>query len=105
MPLLPHAPARRKRKPVTRTQSSLRLQIENRFEPDSAPRVTQFGRIYPGGSRYICISARKESGVFALYFFHHGDNDWRIYPPHGVGPSIVYWSVGSAAKKAVAAPG
>jgi hypothetical protein len=105
MPLLSYSPAQSRRTTSTRTQSALRVEIANRFEPDSAPRVTRFGRIYPGGSRYVCVCARNERGVFALYFFHHGAHDWRTYPPRGVGPSIVYWSVRSSARSAKAAPG
>ncbi|WP_277183420.1 hypothetical protein [Caballeronia sp. BR00000012568055] len=105
MPLLPYAPAVSRRKPATRTQSALRAEIAYRFASATTPRVTRFGRIYPGGSRYVCVCARNESGVFALYFFHHGAHDWRTYPPRGVGPSIVYWSVGSSARSAKAAPG
>jgi hypothetical protein len=32
------------------------------------------------------------AGFFSLNFFHHGRKDWRIYPPFGIGPSIVYSS-------------
>jgi hypothetical protein len=105
MPLIPYAPAYSRCRTTTRKQSALRVEIANRFEPESMPRVTRFGRVYPGGSRYICVCARNESGVFALYFFHHGAHDWRTYPQCGVGPSIVYWSVGSSVRNAKAAPG
>jgi hypothetical protein len=68
------------------------VEVAKWFDSTSRARVTRFGRIYPGGSRYVCLSAPKPGGLFALYFFHHGAGDWRIYPPWGVGPSIVYWS-------------
>ncbi|WP_087043660.1 hypothetical protein [Caballeronia ptereochthonis] len=71
----------------------MRAEVARWFASTSRARVTRFGRIYPGGSRYMCVSASKPGGTFALYFFHHGGGDWRIYPPWGVGPSIVYWSV------------
>lgn len=105
MPLIAYAPVQQRRKLPDRIPSSLRLEVAKWFDEESFARVTRFGRIYPGGSRYVCISARKHSGFFALYFFHHGANDWRIYPPVGVGPSIVYWSVGVMRPSAKAAPG
>ncbi|WP_321791428.1 hypothetical protein [Caballeronia sp. J97] len=71
----------------------MRAEVARWFDPGSRARVTRFGRIYPGGSRYVCVSATRPGRCFALYFFHHGIDDWRIYPPWGVGPSIVYWSV------------
>jgi hypothetical protein len=87
--------------------SSLRSEIARRFDARSAARVARFGRIYPGGSRYVCVSAPDtiRGGFYALYFFHHGANDWRIYPPRGMGPSIVYWSVAGSEKSVKAAPG
>jgi hypothetical protein len=68
--------------------------------------VARFGRIYLGGSRYVCVSApdRIRGGFYALYFFHHGGKNWRTYPPSGVGPSIVYWSVAGPTNSVKAAP-
>jgi hypothetical protein len=88
-----------------RTTSGLRMEVARWFDPASDARVTRFGRIYPGGSRYVCVSAPKRDGVFALYFFHHGACDWRIYPPWGVGPSIVYWSINLTMQATQAAAG
>lgn len=93
MPSSVSAPAQARRTRTDRTSSALRKEVSRWFVPASRARVTRFGRIYPGGSRYVCVSAPKPGGFFALYFFHHGAGDWRIYPPWGVGPSIVYWSV------------
>ncbi|SAK62373.1 hypothetical protein AWB75_02686 [Caballeronia catudaia] len=93
MPLSVSALAQPRRIQSDRTSSALRTEVARWFDPASRARVTRFGRIYPGGSRYVCVSAPKPGGVFALYFFHHGAGDWRIYPPWGVGPSIVYWSI------------
>lgn len=93
MPLSVPAPAQSRRTRSDRTGSALRAEVSRWFDSGSRARVTRFGRIYPGGSRYVCVSAPKRGGFFALYFFHHGVGDWRIYPPWGVGPSIVYWSV------------
>lgn len=73
--------------------SRLREEVSKWFDSTSHARVARYGRIYPCGSRYVCLSAPKPGGRYALYFFHHGDDDWRIYPPSGVGPSIVYCSV------------
>ncbi len=79
-------------------RSMLHSQIARRFVEADAEhvRITQFGRIYPGGSRYVSVTARRHGRRFALYFFHHGIDDWRTYPPRRVGPSIVYWSVDMA---------
>jgi hypothetical protein len=74
--------------------SSLRAMVSAWFDATSRARVTHFGRIYPGGSRYVCVSAPRRGGAFAYYFFHHGTGDWRLYPPRGIGPSIAYWSIG-----------
>ena len=92
MPLTVSVPSSRRRTRPERTSSPLRTEVAKWFDVQSRARVTRFGRIYPGSSRYVCVSAPKPGGVFALYFFHHGAGDWRIYPPSGVGPSIVYWS-------------
>ncbi|SAK64781.1 hypothetical protein AWB77_02414 [Caballeronia fortuita] len=93
MPLSVPAPAQQRRNRSRRTHSALRAEVARWFDAGSRARVTRFGRIYPGGSRYVCVSATRPGRCFALYFFHHGAGDWRIYPPWGVGPSIVYWSV------------
>jgi hypothetical protein len=93
MPSSVSALRRSQRTPSERTASALRIEVARWFSPNSHARVTRFGRIYPGGSRYVCVSATSPGRRFALYFFHHGAGDWRIYPPWGVGPSIVYWSV------------
>jgi len=75
-----------------RLDSPLRREVERWFCAGGKARVSRFGRIYPGGSRYVCVRAPLLSGFYSLYFFHHGAGDWRIYPPWGVGPSIVYSS-------------
>lgn len=100
------APSQPRRIRSARIRSALRLEVARWFESTSRARVTRFGRIYPGGSRYVCVSAPRPGSVFALYFFHHGAGDWRIYPPWGVGPSIVYWSakVRTASDSAAARP-
>ena len=92
MPPIVSTPPQQRRTPTDRTRSPLHAEVARWFDSTSHARVTRFGRIYPGGSRYVCLSASRPDGVFALYFFHHGAGDWRIYPPKGVGPSIVYWS-------------
>lgn len=99
MPSLALAPVVQ-RQPLSVRTSSLRLEVARWFVSVSPARVTRFGRIYLGGSRYVCVSAYKNGGRFALYFFHHGPDDWRIYPPMGMGPSLVYWSVGVEAPSA-----
>jgi hypothetical protein len=86
-----------------RPSSRLREEVARWFPSSSRARVSRYGRIYPGGSRYVCLSAPKPGGRFALYFFHHGDDDWRLYPPSGVGPSIVYCSAEVKAPAASAA--
>ncbi|BAO86094.1 MULTISPECIES: hypothetical protein [Caballeronia] len=96
MPLSVSALAQLPRIRSDRTSSALRAEVARWFHPASRARVSRFGRIYPGGSRYVCVSAPKSGGLFALYFFHHGAGDWRIYPPWGIGPSIVYWSINIA---------
>ena len=93
MPLTVSAPPRERRIETDRPCSALRAEVARWFDPASHARVTRFGRIYPGAGRYVCVSATQPGRCFALYFFHHGKDDWRIYPPWGVGPSIVYWSV------------
>ncbi|KDR29890.1 MULTISPECIES: hypothetical protein [Caballeronia] len=93
MPLSVPASARARRSRCGQTCSALRAEVARWFGPGSGARVTRFGRIYPGGSRYVSVRASRPGRCFALYFFHHGVDDWRIYPPWGVGPSIVYWSV------------
>lgn len=93
MPLSVLATAQQRRIRSGRTCSALHAEVARWFDPASRARVTRFGRIYPGGSRYVCVSATTPGRCFALYFFHHGTDDWRIYPPWGVGPSIVYWSI------------
>jgi hypothetical protein len=96
MPLLPlpdYASARIRHPASTRLRSSLRIEVGRYLHASDSARVIRFGRIYPGGSRYVCVMARVErGGSAALYFFHHGIGDWRRYPPPGVGPSIAYWS-------------
>ncbi|WP_044041275.1 hypothetical protein [Caballeronia insecticola] len=106
MPLTVIPPSLPRRICTDRICSPLRAEVARWFESTSRARVTRFGRIYPGGSRYVCVSASKPGARFALYFFHHGAGDWRIYPPWGVGPSIVYWSVDvkAAASTATARP-
>ncbi|VXB87315.1 conserved hypothetical protein [Burkholderia sp. 8Y] len=107
MPLSACTPVHARRARPGYTPSSLRTEIARRFDARSAARVTRFGRIYFGGSRYVCVSAPdiERGGFYALYFFHHGANDWRIYPPPGIGPSIVYSSVAASSKSVEAAPG
>jgi len=108
MPSSARGPISRRRVQPDRPSSTLRAEIARWFSAASAARVTRFGRIYPGGSRYVCVSARNEhrGGFYALYFFHHGVDDWRTYPPSGVGPSIVYWSSDAGpAQSARVAPG
>ena len=93
MPSSVSTTAQQRRIQSGRPCSALHAEVARWFDPASRARVTRFGRIYPGGSRYVCVSATRPGRCFALYFFHHGTDDWRIYPPWGVGPSIVYWSI------------
>lgn len=74
-------------------QSPLRHEVSRWFGPDSGAQVSHFGRVYPGACRYVCVRAPLMEGYFSLNFFHHGRQDWRIYPPFGIGPSMVYSSV------------
>jgi hypothetical protein len=76
--------------------SPLRQEVGRWFEAHSEARVTHFGRVYPGACRYVCVRAPFMAGFFSLNFFHHGRKDWRIYPPFGIGPSIVYSSARAA---------
>ena len=77
-------------------QSPLRHEVSRWFGPDSGAHVSHFGRVYPGACRYVCVRAPLMAGFFSLNFFHHGRKDWRIYPPFGIGPSIVYSSARTA---------
>jgi hypothetical protein len=77
-------------------QSPLRHEVSRWFGADGGAHVSHFGRVYPGACRYICVRAPLMAGFFSLTFFHHGRKDWRIYPPFGIGPSIVYSSVRAA---------
>lgn len=81
--------------PKTR-QSALRHEVSRWFGANSEAHVSHFGRVYPGACRYVCVCAPLTAGSFSLNFFHHGQKDWRIYPPSGIGPSIVYSSVKTA---------
>ncbi len=101
------APSRRRHAPPDRGASSLRAEIAKWFDAESSARVTRFGRIYLGGSRYVCVSApdRVRGGSHSLYFFHHGKSDWRVYPPAGVGPSIVYCSIAAPTASATGTTG
>jgi len=76
-----------------RHQSPLHREVCRWFKPDSGAYLSHFGRVYLGGCRYVCVRAPLMSGFFSLNFFHHGRKDWRIYPPLGVGPSLMYSSV------------
>lgn len=93
MPSTVSMPSHSGRIPPDRPFSRLREEVSRWFDSTSHARVSRYGRIYPGGSRYVCLSAPKPGGRYALYFFHHGNDDWRIYPPSGVGPSIVFCSI------------
>ena len=77
-------------------QSPLHKEVSRWFEADSGAHVSHFGRVYPGACRYVCVRAPLMAGFFSLNFFHHGCEDWRIYPPFGIGPSIVFSSVRAA---------
>ena len=77
-------------------QSPLRHEVSRWFGADSGAHVSHFGRVYPGACRYVCVRAPLLAGFFSLNFFHHGRKDWRIYPPFGIGPSIVYSSARAA---------
>jgi hypothetical protein len=76
--------------------SPLHHEVSRWFGADRGAYVSHFGRVYPGSCRYVCVRAPLVAGFFSLTFFHHGRKDWRIYPPFGIGPSIVYSSVRAA---------
>lgn len=62
---------------------SLRSQVDKWFAPDAtAPiRVTAFGRMRSGRTRYVSVEVLSSKGPHSLYFFRHADGSWCVYPP------------------------
>jgi hypothetical protein len=64
-------------------EKSLRLLVEKWLTPTPATpiRVTRFSRTHANRRRYVHIEALRPQGSVALFFFHHDDGTWRVFPP------------------------
>ncbi len=75
-----------------RLDSPLRCEVE---EVVLCRRLVAHLALWPASIRAaaaMCACAPLLSRFHSLYFFHHGAGGWRICPPWGVSPSIVYSS-------------
>jgi hypothetical protein len=63
-------------------EQSLHYQVEKWISPGCGPvRVTQFSRTHGNKRRYVCVEASESAASRALFFFHHEDGNWYVYPP------------------------
>ena len=60
---------------------SLRYQVEKWLGPATPVHVTAFGHTRSGRGRYVCVETRLPTGSHALFFFHHNDGYWHVFPP------------------------
>ncbi|RZF25179.1 hypothetical protein EVC45_34775 [Paraburkholderia sp. UYCP14C] len=60
---------------------SLRAMVYDWLSPDPERgfRVSHYGRSRIG--RYVCVVADNGSGSKALFFYHHRDGKWCVFPP------------------------
>jgi hypothetical protein len=73
-------------------QSSLRLLVEKWLAPNPAIpiRITRFGRTRGSRRRYVCVEALHPSGALEIFFFHHEDGSWRVFPPSNERPAMTW---------------
>ncbi|MBP0590238.1 hypothetical protein J8I87_11040 [Paraburkholderia sp. LEh10] len=63
-------------------EQSLRYQVEKWLAPTTKRRVhvTHFSRTVSDGRRYVCVSSSHSVNAHVLFFFHHHDGCWRVFP-------------------------
>jgi hypothetical protein len=62
--------------------------------PETQIKVVGFGRLRAGRRRFVCVEARRPGGTLAVYFFHHKDGTWRVFPPASERPAMdILWRV------------
>jgi len=68
---------------MSTTEKSLRLLVEKWLTPTWATpiRVTRFSRTHSSRRRYVRVEALRPEGSVALFFFHHDDGTWHVFPP------------------------
>jgi hypothetical protein len=71
-------------------KGSLRSLVEKWLAPSPATpvRVTRFGRMRSSQRRYVCVEGLRPAGALAIYFFHHDDGEWRVFPPADECPAM-----------------
>ena len=64
-------------------ERSLRLSVGKWFEgtAQTPVRVLAFGRIVPGGPRYVRVGIRRDGKSPNIVFFQHNDGSWNVFPP------------------------
>jgi hypothetical protein len=71
-------------------ERSLRLSVEKWFQstPAMPVQVFDYGRVMPGGARYVRVGVVRPHGSLAIVFFRHTDGSWSVYPPATRRPSM-----------------
>nr|WP_246279197.1 hypothetical protein [Paraburkholderia ultramafica] len=71
-------------------EGSLRLLVGKWFgsTPLMPVRVFDFGRVTPGGARYVRVGVARPNRTLAIVFFRHGDGSWNVFPPAPGEPSM-----------------
>ena len=71
-------------------EQSLRYAVEKWFGLRSVKvaRIVAYGRSALGGRRYVCVETIHDGERLALFFFHHSDGCWSVFPPAPTMPEM-----------------
>jgi len=71
-------------------RKSLRVQVEKWCAATGATpvRVILFSRYRSPRQRCVCVEAIRAAGSLTLFFFHHGDGAWQVFPPEVARPTM-----------------
>jgi hypothetical protein len=71
-------------------QQSLRVLVEKWFAATGATpvRVVSFSRTPAGNRRCVGVEADRSAGSLRLFFFHHDDGSWQVFPPEAARPAM-----------------
>jgi len=69
---------------------SLRMMVEQWLSPDPVAgfRVTEFRNRRTTQECYVCVETSRAKGPIALFFFHHPDGTWSVFPPRLARPAM-----------------
>ncbi|EUC18654.1 hypothetical protein SAMN05446935_4969 [Burkholderia sp. YR290] len=69
---------------------SLRSMVEDWLAPTSMDmvHVIEFKNQRATRQCYVCVEARRAAGTAAMFFFHHKDGLWCVFPPSRERPTM-----------------